>query len=110
MAWSLDSYAAGFIPRSVEVYLAGHENPAQEAARILGYQRSEGVCDIPTVERIQLGCDDDVACFGVAWAAERIAEHAERVGLTSNGAHAFYCDDGGWVEIPFADDEDDGGY
>jgi hypothetical protein len=91
---------------SVEAYLFAQEDPAAEASRILGHQRGEGICDVPTLERIQAECDAEVARLGVPWAVAAIAEHAEGVGLTSNGGGDIYLDSGGWCEVPFVSDEE----
>jgi len=105
MAWELQTDMTHLIRPSVEAYLNTHQDPAGEAGRILGFTRGEGVDDLDRLEAIQIECDKDVAKFGVLWAACEIAEHAEKVATTSNGAWTFYCDEGGWCDIEFIGEE-----
>lgn len=104
MAWELQSHID--VRACVETYLAGHDNPAEETARVLGYQRGEhlkGFNDLPELEALQASIDAEVSAHGWPCFVSEIAEHAERVGLTSNGAWTVYLDSGGWCEAPIVD-------
>ena len=104
MAWELQSHID--VHYSVEQYLAEHDDPAVETARILGYQRGgnlKGFDDLPKIEALQRGIDAEVARFGWACFVSEIAEHAEMVGLTSNGGWDIYLDSDGWCEVPVRD-------
>lgn len=108
MAWEMQSQMTCFIRPSLEKYFEGDwsDEAETEAARILCYQRTEGETDIGRAEDAQARCDDDVSRLGLAWAIEAIAQYAEEVATTTNGAHAFYCDHGGWCEVPFVDENE----
>lgn len=106
MAWGLQSQMACLIRPSLEKYFSEYEDAETEASRILCYQRTEGVLDITDIEREQAHCDSEVERLGLMWAIEAIADHAEKVATTSNGAGEFYCDEGGWCEVPFVDEEE----
>lgn len=108
MAWELQSQMECLIRPSLEAYFEGHESPGEEAGRILCYQRTEGETNIEKIEEEQARCDNDVERLGLSWAIETIAGHAESVATTSNGGWNFYCDEGGWCEVAFVEEEEEG--